>query len=125
MQNKVFETPHLTTALTGPLQLLEKQILVTHGEKKGTQYLLNPKLFKQAKLEISPSLKTMEPYMLEALIKEDLKFNGNSKMSEIKNRLKGVEENDIQKSIYKLVEKEELTTKGARRNRSYELAKKK
>src|SRR5690606_9261930 len=52
--------------------LLEKKILVTHGEKKGTQYLLNPVLFENARIDISPSLKTMEPYKLEALIKEDL-----------------------------------------------------
>jgi ATP-dependent DNA helicase RecG len=105
--------------------LLEKQILITQGERKGTQYLLNPKLFKQAKLDIIPSLKTIEPYMLEVLIKEDLKYNGESSLSEINKRLEGVSMKDIQKTIYKMVTSGDLETKGAKRNRSYELVKKK
>ncbi|TAF45799.1 MAG: hypothetical protein EAZ64_03615 [Sphingobacteriales bacterium] len=105
--------------------LLEKEIIVSHGEKKGTQYLLNPKLFEQAKLDITPSLKTMEPYMLEALIKEDLKYNGVSSLNDIKKRMKGVPENEVQKSVYKLVAEQEVITAGAKRNRIYELAKKK
>lgn len=105
--------------------LLEKEIIVTHGEKKGTQYLLNPKLFEQAKLDITPSLKTMEPYVLEALIKEDLKYNGISSMSEIKKRMKGVPETEVQKAVYKLVAEQEIVPSGGKRNRTYELAKKK
>src|SRR5690606_2332745 len=105
--------------------LLEKEIIVTHGEKKGTQYLLNPKLFEQAKLDITPSLKTMEPYMLGALIKEDLKYNGISSMSDIKKRMKEVPEIEVQKLVYKLVADEEIVPLGAKRNRTYELAKKK
>lgn len=105
--------------------LLEKEIIVTHGEKKGTQYLLNPKLFEQAKLDITPSLKTMEPYMLEALIKEDLKYNGTSSMSDIKKRMKGVSESEIQKSVYKLVADKEIIPSGAKKNRTYKLVKKK
>lgn len=105
--------------------LLEKEILVSHGEKKGTQYLLNPRLFEQAKLDIIPSLKTMEPYMLEALIKEDLKYNGNSSMSDIKKRMKGIPETEIQKSVYKLAVNGELKISGAKKNRAYDLVKKK
>jgi ATP-dependent DNA helicase RecG len=105
--------------------LIEKEIIVSHGEKKGTQYLLNPKIFEQAKLDIIPSLKTMEPYMLEALIKEDLKYNGISSMSDIKKRMKGISESEIQKSVYKLVENMEIVPSGAKKNRTYELVKKK
>lgn len=127
-----------TTQLTSYLQLsqedrtrawlgtlLEKEILVSYGEKKGTQYLLNPKLFEQAKLNITPSLKTMEPYKLEALIKEDLKFNGRSAMSDIKKRLKDAGEDNVQRAVYRLAAEKELITSGAKRNRVYELAKKK
>lgn len=103
--------------------LLEKKILVTHGEKKGTQYLLNPVLFENARIDISPSLKTMEPYKLEALIKEDLKYNNRSRMSDIKKRLDGVPESDIQKSIYKMVREGAIVPSGAKKNRTYELAK--
>jgi ATP-dependent DNA helicase RecG len=105
--------------------LLEKGIIVSHGEKKGTQYLLNPELFKQAKLDITPSLKTMEPYVLEALIIEDIKYNPNSKMSQIQSRLVGANKKDVQRAVYKLVEEEELITEGSLKFRTYILAKKK
>lgn len=105
--------------------LLEKEILVSHGEKKGTQYLLNPKLFEQAKLDITPSLKTMEPYVLEALILEDVKYNPNSKMSQIQSRLVGAEKKDVQRAVYKLVKDKELIADGSLKFRTYILAKKK
>jgi len=105
--------------------LLEKGILITHGIKKGTEYLLNPELFAQAKLNIKPSLKTLEPYKVEALIIEDLKYNGQSKLSDIQNRLKEISENEIQKTVYRMVKRTDLTVEGGKRNRSYSLSKKK
>ena len=102
--------------------LLEKKILVTHGERKGTQYLLNPVLFENARIDIAPSLKTMEPYKLEALIREDLKYNNQSRMIDIKKRLEGVPEADIQKAIYKMVREGSITASGAKKNRAYQLA---
>jgi ATP-dependent DNA helicase RecG len=105
--------------------LLEKGILITHGIKKGTEYLLNPELFAQAKLNIKPSLKTLETYKVEALIIEDLKYNGQSKLSDIQNRLKEISENEIQKTVYRMVKRNDLTVEGGKRNRSYSLSKKK
>ena len=67
--------------------LLDKQIIVSQGKKKGTCYLLNPELFAQAKLDIKPSLRTFEPSKVEALIVEDLKYNGVSKMADINSRV--------------------------------------
>ncbi|PZX20121.1 ATP-dependent DNA helicase RecG [Breznakibacter xylanolyticus] len=99
--------------------LIDKNILVSQGIKKGTEYLLNPELFKQAKLDIAPSLKTIEPYKLEALIIEDLKYNGKSKMVEIKNRLREIDERDIQKTIYKMTKAGKINIEGADKNRVY------
>lgn len=104
--------------------LLEKNILISRGAKKGTEYLLNPDLFSQAKLNLTPSLKTIEPYKLEALIIEDLKHNGESKMADIQSRLSEVYPNDIQKAVYKLVRKKALDTNGANKNRTYFISKK-
>lgn len=104
--------------------LIDKSILITRGTKKATEYLLNPDLFSQAKLNLTPSLKTIEPYKLEALILEDLKHNGESKMKDIQNRLSEVYPQDIQKSVYKLVYNGELSTIGANRNRKYIFKKK-
>jgi ATP-dependent DNA helicase RecG len=128
----------LSTQLSGKLQLnhedkmrswigslIDKGILVSQGIKKGTEYLLNPALFAQAKLDITPSLKTLEPYKIEALIIEDLKYNGKSKLSDIQARLKEISKTDIQKAVYRMVDNDDLITEGAKRNRTYDLSKKK
>ena len=104
--------------------LLDKNILINRGVKKGTEYLLNPDVFSQAKLNLSPSLKTIETYKLEALILEDLKHNGESKMKEIQGRLSEVYSDDVQKTVYRLVAKTELIKSGANRNRTYSVPKK-
>lgn len=94
------------------------------GQKKGTQYLLNPALFNQAKVNITPSLKTMEPYKLEALILEDLKYNGRSKISEIHSRVDQVSLAEVRKSVYVLTDKGELLSEGGKKNRTYDIPKK-
>jgi ATP-dependent DNA helicase RecG len=104
--------------------LLDKSIIISRGVKKGTEYLLNPDLFSQAKLNLSPSLKTIEPYKLEALILEYLKHNGCTKLSKIQAGLAEVYPSDIQKAVYRMVEKGDLQTDGAKRNRTYCLPKK-
>jgi len=105
--------------------LVDKGIIASQGIKKGTEYLLNPELFKQAKLDIAPSLKTLEPYKLEALIVEDLKYNGSSGLSDIQGRLNEVPTDDVKKAVYRMVENDLLSIAGAKRNRTYDLVKKK
>jgi ATP-dependent DNA helicase RecG len=105
--------------------LLDKNILISRGAKKGTEYLLNPDLFSHAKLNLTPSLKTIEPHKLRALILEDLKYNGRSSMKAIQQRLSEVLPQDIQKSVYQLVKDNELVIEGGTKNRTYLLLKKK
>jgi ATP-dependent DNA helicase RecG len=71
--------------------LVEKGIVTTQGIKKGTEYLLNPELFKQAKLDIATSLKTIEPYKLEALIIEDEKWRTNARRCKKKPNIQPVQ----------------------------------
>ncbi|OWW26745.1 hypothetical protein B4Q04_03415 [Zobellia sp. OII3] len=104
--------------------LLEKNILMSRGIKKGTEYLLNPALFAQSKLNIKPSLKTIDKEQLKHLIMEYLKYNGERSKREIHQHIQDVEIDDVQKCLYRLVESEKLTTTGARRNRKYILHKK-
>lgn len=104
--------------------LLDKSIVITRGAKKGTEYLLNPEVFSQAKLNLKPSLKTIEPHKLEALITEDIKYNGESKMSDIQNRLKEAIPADVKKAVYRMVENGDLEPLGANRNRTYKFLKK-
>jgi ATP-dependent DNA helicase RecG len=105
--------------------LVDKGILVNQGIKKGTEYLLNPELFAQAKLDIVPSLRTLEPYKLRALIIEDLKYNGSSKLSDIQKRMPEIPVDDVKKAVYKMTVEGELLTEGGKKNRTYQLSKKK
>ncbi|TQD38521.1 ATP-binding protein [Haloflavibacter putidus] len=104
--------------------LLSNKIIITQGKRKGTSYLLNPDLFAQAKLDITPSLKTLEPHKIEALIVEDLRYNGESKMSEIRSRIPEIDSKELQKTVYKLVKNEILDKKGSKKDRTYFCSKK-
>lgn len=132
------EKKMLTTRLSQKLQLstedrlrtwlgslLENSILITRGIKKGTEYLLNPKLFSQSKLNISPSLKTIDREQLKQLIIEFLKYNGEKSKKEINEGIPDVLLADIQKCLYSMVKDKRLQPTGSLKNRKYLLAKKK
>jgi ATP-dependent DNA helicase RecG len=105
--------------------LTEKGLLVKQGKTKGVSYLINPELLQAIEQNIEPSLKTLEPHALKALIFEDLKIHPKSKASEIQERLPDISIKEIRKILYKAVHDEELCTYGERKNRTYALANKK
>ena len=103
-------------------KLLEKAILIKRGVKKGTEYLINPKLISSSKINIRPTLKTIEPHRLKALIIEDLERYPKSMISDISKRLPDVLVKDIRNCVYKMVEDNIVKTEGANKNRTYLLA---
>ena len=74
---------------------------------------------------IKPSLKTLEPHALKALIYEDLKIHPNSSKNEIMSRLPDINVKEIQKILYRGCDCAELIKEGATKNRTYSLANKK
>lgn len=127
----------LTTNLTKELQLsdeerlrsfvgklLDKSILITRGIKKGTEYLINPKLISSSKINIKPTLKVIEPHRLEALIEDDLNRYPNSQVADIQIRLEDVPLQDIRKKVYAMVKKGILEHTPDKTYRKYWLAKK-
>lgn len=106
-------------------QLLNQEILISRGVKKGTEYLINPKLISSAKINIKPSLKTIEQPRLKALIEETLQRSANLSMAEIHAKMGDIELADVRKAVYALVEAGVLEILGGKRNRSYAMAKKK
>lgn len=66
-----------------------------------------------AKSDIVTTLRTIEPYVLKALIKEDLHRHPMSKISEIASRIPDVEIKEIRKFVYSMVGTE-IAKKGAR-----------
>lgn len=100
---------------------LDKNHLITRsGVKKGSYFQINPMLLRNAKSNIVTSLKTIEPHILKALIKEDLHMHPMSKISEITSRIPDVDIKDIRKMVYAMVGKE-IEKEGSRTNSRYYL----
>lgn len=105
-------------------RLTELAILITRGIKKGTEYLINPKLIASSKINIKPTLKTIEQPRLKALIEEILRFTPNLTAKEIQTKLGDITIEDVRKSIYKLVKMGSLEHSSDKTYRKYWLAKK-
>ena len=127
----------LATQLTKELQLTdderlrtyinrlnEQAIIISRGIKKGTEYLVNPKLIANSKINIKPTLKTIEPHRLKALIEEDLKLYPKSKSAEIQSRISDVPIEDIRKCLFNLEKQSVVFTEGIKKGKAYSLAKK-
>ncbi|SDH32935.1 ATP-dependent DNA helicase RecG [Flavobacterium omnivorum] len=127
----------LATQLTKELQLtdedrlrtyvnkmIEQAIIITRGIKKGTEYLINPKLLINSKINIKPTLKVIEPHRLKALIEEDLKLYPKSKSSDIQSRISDLPIEDIRKCLLKLEKEGILLSDGIKKGKTYSLAKK-
>lgn len=102
--------------------LEDQQILISYGVRKGKQYLVNPTLIKSSQLDIKPSLKTIAPHVLIALIKSDLQVYPNSTISQIHKRLVDVSYKDLQRNIYKMTKKGVLLHSSGKTYRKYWLA---
>lgn len=127
----------LTTTLTKELQLsdedrlrtyvnklVDKAIIITRGIKKGTEYLINPKLISNAKINVKPTLLIIEPHKLKALIEEDLKLYPLSKSADIQKRLADLPIEDIRKCLSKLEKEGTVESEGIKKTKKYRLAKK-
>jgi ATP-dependent DNA helicase RecG len=127
----------LATQLTKELQLtdeerlrtyvnkmIEQAIIITRGIKKGTDYLINPKLLINSKINIKPTLKVIEPHRLKALIEEDLKLYPKSKSSDIQIRISDLPIEDIRKCLLKLEKEGVVFTEGIKKGKTYSVAKK-
>jgi hypothetical protein len=72
-------------------------------------------------MNLPPTLKTMEPHTLDALVVEDLKHNPDSTMAEISKRIPDLERKDIEKSVRRLRRSGRVEAQGARKNMRYKL----
>lgn len=123
--SKILQLPEEERLRNWYSKLLDKNILLTQGKGKGNAFLINPKLLADSKLNLSPSLKTVEPYVLEQLVLTDIKNYPNSSISEIDSRIKDVSKKELQKVVYKLVENGDVDATGSKTYRKYILAEKK
>lgn len=120
------------TDLSKQLQLLEEDrlrsyvsnlvshgLVLTCGNKKGTQYKINPQLITNAKANVRTTLRTVETHVLKALILEDINKHPYSSFSEILHRLKDVDERDVRKVLYKAYKDGEIDRIGTRGDCKY------
>ncbi len=101
--------------------LVKQDLILQKGVNKGTYYMINPMLIKNAKADKIPTtLKTVDKEVLESLIIHDLKIHPNSKISEIVSRLPDTDIKEVRKIIYALVGSK-VKADGAKTNRTYTL----
>jgi len=101
--------------------LLEIGIIAKRGKGKGTKYFVSPQLIAASNSNIPTTLKTIEPYCLKALIKEDLKFHPDSGISSIRERLSGADIKELQKTTIEMAKNGEIVAIGGRKYRKYRL----
>jgi ATP-dependent DNA helicase RecG len=103
-------------------RLLKMGLVKSRGIKKGTEFLISPELINSAKANVKTTLKTIEPYRLEALIEEDIRRHPDSSVSEIVKRLPDASYKDIRKHIYAMTASGIIIPVGINRWRRYRLA---
>lgn len=101
-------------------KILAEGLIIKSGRGKGNQFQVNPQLINNARVNIKTSLKTIEPYALKALIKEDVNKHPGSRISEISSRIPDIELKEIRKMVYSMVGSD-LRVNGAKTNRVYYL----
>ncbi len=104
--------------------LIDKGILKLQGATKGASYLLSDELLRQASMNIKPSLKTLEPHVLETLILKDLDIHSPASTREIQARLPEVALKDIQRILYRLEKSGDILGQGVKRYKKYSAVKK-
>lgn len=122
---KILQLPEEERLRNWYSSLIEKDILLKRGRGKGNSFVINPKLLTDSKLNVTPSLKTVEPYVLEQLILTDIENYPESSIRDINNRIKDVSKKEIQKNIYRLIKEKKIIGTGSKTYRKYKLAEKK
>jgi len=119
---KVLQLPDDERLKTWYSSLVEQKILEIHGIKKGTSFIINPKLLSGSKLNIKPTLKTIEPYRLKSLIIEDIKIHPRSKSSEIQERIHDIAIEEIRRILLNMEKEKVIASEGSKRYKVYILA---
>lgn len=119
--SKELQLPHGERLRSWVDGLLSNGIVDSRGTGKGVKYSINSDFVAKSKVQFTTTLKTIEPYRLKALIKEDLKYYPNSLLSEIAKRLPDVDFSELERMIRAMAKNEEISHSGGRKYRRYSL----
>ena len=105
-------------------KLVEKDIILTKGRTKATEYFINPELLRLVDFKGKTDLKKIEPHRLEHLILEDLKIYKKTSIGDLHKRI-GVEINQkkIKRQLDKMIDDNKIKTEGENRWRRYSIKK--
>jgi len=115
------QLPHGERLRSWVESLLTNGIVESRGTGKGVKYSINPDFVAKSKVQFTTSLKTIEPYRLKALIKEDLRFHPDSLLAEIGRRLPDVDFGELERMTREMAKNGEIKANGGRRYRKYAL----
>ena len=101
--------------------LCSKNVVLSRGRGKGTKYYVNPEIISNSKANIITTLKTIEPYRLKELIRQDLNFHPRSLVTEMSVRLPDISFIELQKYVRKMATDGEIVYEGGRKYRRYSL----
>lgn len=68
-------------------RLTDLDLIITKGQTKGTEYLVNPEFLKKANFKGKTNLKRIENHRLEELIYQDVKIYGPTAIGDIQTRI--------------------------------------
>ena len=101
-------------------QLIDLELIKTRGRTKGTIYFVEPTVLRKHQFKGLTNLRKIEPHRLKQLILEDLERYEESSMKDIHQRIgKEIPLRYLQHQIKLMIEKNEVTSVGAKKNRRY------
>lgn len=118
--------PNQTNVVTNWLgRLTDLDLIITKGQTKGTQYLVNPEFLKKVNFKGKTNLKRIENHRLEELIYQDLNIYDESLINDIHKRIgEEIPLRKIKITLDKMEKNEKLLKIGANRWTKYALNKK-
>jgi len=103
-------------------RLPELGLIIKAGKGKGTQYSVNPEFIRKINFIRKTSLKNIEDYRLEELIRKDLTAYPNSGFSEIQQRIgEEINKHKIRRILKQMVDNKILKTEGIKKWTRYSI----
>ncbi len=118
--SKLLNQPNEIGLRTYVDQLLNNKLILKKGNKKSTQYFLNPEFVKLSKFKHLTNLKNIEEYRLSELIRKDIQTYPGSAFSEIHQRIgKEINIHQVKRKLKTMVDNGILETTGKTKSTKY------
>lgn len=104
-------------------RLLDGGIIKTVGKTKATKYFVEPALLRDSNIKLPTTLRRIEPYRLQELIREDLRRYPKSKFGEISDRVgKEISRSLLKRTLADMTQQGVVVMEGKLNGARYRLA---